>query len=432
MFYKVYSFLTYVGVPFFLCRLMWKGKKNKDYLKRIGERFGFANFPPRFSCDVWFHAVSVGEVKAVTGIIKRLLAEDPQMKVLITTTTPTGSEVVKKDLKNLVYHTYFPLDLPLVIEKFLKKVKPSLVVIVETEIWPNLFLKCYEKNIPLIMINARISPSSFRNYKLIYPFIKDVLNKADMILARSKEDANRFISLGVSEDKVCVVGDIKFDIEVDEKVILKGKELRKTFFDEGKKIWICASTHRGEEELIIKVFKEVLRKFPNLKLILAPRHPERVQEILNILNRYDLTYHLRSDPLKEKNYDVLVIDTLGELMYFYAASDLAFVGGSLVSIGGHNLLEPASLGLPILTGNHLHNFEEVRDLLLKNQALIVLNDEKELKDNLINLLEDEDKRRGFGERAKEVVEKNRGSSLKVISVIKDKICSASKGFCTNF
>ncbi len=415
---SIYSSLTYLAVPFVFGRFILKGLKNKAYLHRLNERFGFIDLPKDFSCDVWFHAVSVGEVKAISNVVKRLKENRPSLNILLTTTTPTGSDIVKKDLNKYVYHIYFPLDISLVVERFLNKLQPSLVVIAETEIWPNLFYKCYKKRIPLILINARMSLNSYKNYKKIRFFIKNVLNMCDKILARSKEDAKRFLELGADQRKVFVCGDIKFDIEISKEVISKGKELKKEVFG-NRFVWIAASTHRGEEEIVLKVHKRLIKSYPNSSLILAPRHPERAEEAIRLCEQMGLKWQRRTNFTEGREFDVYIVDTLGELLIFYSASDVSFVGGSLVNIGGHNLLEPAALGLPVISGKYLSNFEEVKALLNSENALICVEDSTTLLNELLRLIKDPEQRRILGKKAQEVVKKNQGSSSRVVSVIEE-------------
>ncbi len=419
LFSLTYNSLAYLVSPFILGRFLIKGIKNREYLKRLNERLGFINFPPQFSC-VWFHAVSVGESRAVAPIVNLFRDRRSDLNLLITTTTPTGSEVVKKEFNNYVFHTYFPLDLSLVLDGFIKRANPALVVIVETEIWPNLFLKCHGKDIPVIMINARLSPSSFKGYKRIKSFMAGVLNCCEKILARSDEDAERFISLGVKPNKVIVCGDIKFDITMSKDIIVRAKELRsKITKGKNKLIWIAASTHKGEEEILLRVYKNIIKDHPDFLLIIAPRHPERVDEVLELCKKYNLIWVKRSEYKYEKEFSVFVVDTLGELMLFYGLSNISFVGGSLVKVGGHNLLEPASLGLPIITGKYLFNFEESRQLLLKGRGMIIVDGEQSLEKELRDLIDNDQKRKELGTRAQKIVKLNQGSSLKVFSILNE-------------
>lgn len=413
-----YSTLAYLALPIVFGRLAIKGMKAPAYYKRLPERLGFTSFPS-LKKSIWIHAVSVGEVIAALPIIKHLHKAFPNLDLVVTTTTPTGSERVLDNLDDSMYHTYLPYDLPGTVDRFLKSAQPILAIIMETEIWPNLFLSCARKSIPIVMANARLSPSSFKRYQNIRSFITPVLNSCRKVLAQSRLDEERFLNLGVDPNKLLVCGNIKFDIDLSPEHMQKGEDLRH-IMGKNRKVWIAASTHAGEEELILKAHSKILKEFPNALLILVPRHPERFDSVAELCSKAGFSYHRRSQNLfPEKDVSVYLGDTMGELPFLYAASDLAFVGGSMIQVGGHNLLEPAALNLPILTGQYLFNFSEVADKLLENNALIKIQDGNQLSESLFYLFKNPHAAEIMGNRAREVVENNKGSLFKTLKHIQE-------------
>ncbi len=411
-----YNLLAYGTLPFAVGRIIYKSFKLPSYRERIYERFGVVKFP-QLKRSIWLHAVSVGEVQAALPICFKLREKFPEIPIVITTTTPTGSNIVQKNLRPNMYHSYLPYDVNKFVTKFIDHVNPVCFIVMETEIWPNLFCNLYKNNVPIVIANGRISPSSYKNYLKIKFFMSKILNKCSYILVQNEEYAKRFIDIGAPEKKVRVFGNIKFDIPVPEDKIQSGKELKEKYF--GKyKILIGASTHGEEEKTLLDIYSNLIKKNDKLKLILVPRHPERFNLVYDLCKSYGFNVHRRSYSLvPEGNFDVYLGDSMGEMMMYYAMSDVAFVGGSLEKIGGHNVLEPASIGVPVVIGPNYFNFQEIIDVFKKNNAIVVAKDKFELEKEILNLLENKDKRTNIRNNAKKVLDKNKGALSKTLDVV---------------
>ncbi len=424
----LYTAVLYLLAPLVLLRLFWLGRKNPDYRRRWPERFGF--FPEiQFSRPVlWIHAVSVGEVQAARTLIDRLLADYAHYQLLITTVTPTGAAGVARAYGDAVQHVYCPYDLPLAVRRFLARFRPCLLLIMETELWPNLLAICRRRAVPVLLVNARLSACSGRRYGRFGAFSKETLANLSLIAAQSQADAERFLELGAPADKVVVTGNLKFDSscpQASDETASEPAQPRQGLFAADMPIWIAASTHAGEEELVLAAFEQVLESSPNCLLILAPRHPERCEAVLELCRRRRLATARRSEPGEcGPATRVFVLDTLGELARFYACSDVAFVGGSLVpDVGGHNLLEPAALGLPVISGEQPFNFAEASRLLHEAGALLFVSNPQELAREVSALLADAAKRRRMGEKAREVVLANRGATDRVMDILRTYIAT---------
>jgi 3-deoxy-D-manno-octulosonic-acid transferase len=408
----LYTFLTYLAVPAVLARLLIRGLKAPGYRRRWGERFGFPAFGPQ-SGSIWVHAVSVGEVQAAVPLIKGFQEHYPGRPVVVTTTTPTGSERVRALLGDSVHHSYLPYDLPGAVRRFLARVEPALVVVMETELWPNLFAACHRRSIPLMVVNARLSPRSFRGYGRLRPLIAGPLNRASLILAQTEAEAERFRALGAPDRRVVATGNLKFDQGLPEGVTEAGHALRQRW-GPGRPVWVAASTHAGEEEQVLTAHRRLLATFPEALLVLVPRHPERFDEAAEAVAAAGFTACRRSHECEPQGHSVYLADTMGELPLLFAASDVAFVGGSLVPTGGHNLLEPAALGLPVVTGPHLFNFREIAALLLEQGAALRVQSGAELGDTVAALFDDAERREAMGRRGRETVAANRGARERIL------------------
>ncbi len=415
----VYHTLTYILLPFLILFWFVKSLLNKSYLDRLTQRFGFS-YPKMNSGSIWIHAVSVGEVQATIPLVNELKYHYPNKEIIITTVTPTGSEQVKNIFKGTVRNSYIPFEVNFAIKNFFNSINPSVALIMETEIWPNLYKECGTRGIPLILVSARISGKSLVNYKRFLPLFRDTLSHGILIAAQSQIDADRFLALGACEDRTWIMGNIKFDFKVPEEIITKARTHRSKIFS-GRKIWIAASTHDPEEEIILEAHKKISNKIGNILLILAPRHPERFAKITQILKDDEWTYSKKSDDQDiPESCQVLLVDTIGELLFFYACSDVAFVGGSLFPVGGHNLLEPASIGLPIITGAHTFNQKEMTDRLSQANALRIAHNSNSLSSNVIFFLKNPDESKNIGHKGKLIVENNKGaikSLMKRLSII---------------
>lgn len=423
----LYTSLLYLLLPLAFLRLWLRSLKAPVYRQRFAERLGYFKPPVQTPC-IWLHAVSLGEVNAASPLIKALLQRHPSTPLVITTMTITGSETVQRLFGAQVFHVYLPYDIPFAIRGFLKRTKPKLAIIMETELWPNLFQHCAKSSIPLTVVNARLSTHSFKNYKRLGKLIHPMLNCISMLAAQTTADAERFIQLGLSPERVQTLGNIKFDVSLDPKSIATGKALRESW---GKRpVWIAASTHAGEEEYVLNAFTEIKKLLPSALLVLVPRHPQRFDEVIALCSQRFRVLSRTEQKEAQKNcdddIDIFVGNTLGEMPLFYATADVAFLGGSLVPIGGHNLLEPAMLSLPTLTGPHLFNFTEISQLLIGAGAIIKIEDPGMLATEIISLLNDPLRRQEMGERGQALVLEGQGALARYLQLIEKLIPSSFK------
>lgn len=402
-----------------MLRLLFLGFKNKEYHTSILPRFGFLKHQAQKTKLFWIHAVSVGEVQAASPLIKHMLEQHPEKTLLITTTTPTGKAHLQRLFGEQVIHQYVPYDIPLAINAFIRSYKPEKLIVMETEIWPNLYHLVAKSGADVYLINARLSEKSYKGYAKFKSLIKNSLNQCEKISAQFDADAKRFMQLGVDENKIVVTGNIKNDISVSDKELNQAQALKQNWQNK-KLVWIAASTHDGEETEVLNVHKDLLEQQPDALLILVPRHPERSAKIAQLIGKFNLDFSLSSN-LATKEFvsttQVLIVDELGVLMTYFATVDIAFVGGSLIPHGGHNLLEPACLGLPIMSGPNLRNFQQISELLLKNESLILVNNSAEMFNQLKNYLASKEKFLSMGARAKQSYLENRGSIEAIIKLL---------------
>ena len=401
-------------MPFLFLRLVWKSRKLSDYRQRFPERLGF--YPVKLDRCLWVHAASVGEALATIPLIKALKARYPQFPMLVTTMTPTGAHRVKAALGDTVTHVYLPYDFPDAVYRFLKSMKPSMAIIMETEMWPNLFAACRKRNIPVCLMNARLSARSARGYQRILPLTKEILSHITMIAAQGEADAARFIALGASKEQVVVTGNLKFDLPLPDDLLAKGDFLRKNL-GENRFVWVAASTHPGEEEKILAAHAMLLKQYPTALLVLVPRHPDRFDEVDALIAKSFNRVRRSTHDGSTINVPVYLADTMGEMLLFYAAADVAFVGGSFIPHGGHNMLEVALLKKAIITGPHVFNFADIADLFFASNAMLKANDEKALADLLIALASDKTRCIDLGNRAFEVMKANGGALQRQLDVI---------------
>ena len=410
----LYNLLTYLLLIPFACYWIVRGLGNRKYLDRLGQRFGFG-FPSIERC-IWVHAVSVGEVQAAAPLIRALAIRFPDRALLITTVTPTGAERVRVLFGDSVYHCYIPFEFPHAVNAFFRDVNPEAALIMETEIWPNLYRACGVRQVPLILVSARISPRSVPGYRKLLPLIRETLSHGIIIAAQSEPDADRFLSLGANPTRTCVMGNIKFDVEPDPEVPGKGKAARAELFGE-RPVWIAASTHDGEEELVLDVHRALQRRHPDLLLLLVPRHPERFAVVRELVENKGFSVVSRTEGRPAGDAGVFLGDTMGEVPMFYVASDVAFVAGSLVPIGGHNLLEPAALGVPVVTGPHNFNAQDIADLFIEMGACRVVKDADELVETVSELLSNPDEAAHLGRAGQNLLEGNRGALERLLVLL---------------
>lgn len=412
-----YTLVMYVLVPVILWRLAWRGLAQPEYFQRWSERFGF--FPARHGDTkaLWVHAVSVGEVAAAAPLLERLRKRHPQWPLVITTITPTGSAQVRKLWGDDAFHVYLPYDLGASVRRFLKRTRPALAIVMETEIWPNLFLECEAAQIPIVVANARLSERSLRGYGPVRGLARMAIRCARTIAAQSSADAERLIALGARPERVLVAGNMKYDLALPQELPFKSASWRARW-GVSRPVWVAASTHELEEADVLDAHQWVLQRFPDALLLWAPRHPERFRAVEQAAREAGLAVATRSvDTLPGKACQCFVINTLGELLMFYATADLAFVGGSLQPIGGHNVLEAAALGVPCLVGPHTFNFAEATDHLLASGAALRLDTAKALGPAVIALLTDADQRSMMAEAARALVARERGAVERTLLLV---------------
>jgi 3-deoxy-D-manno-octulosonic-acid transferase len=415
----LYIILFYSIVPLIILRLIWRGFKAKEYWYRWSERFGFYNNTILKSQNcIWIHAVSVGEVHAAVPLIKLLLKNYPQQNILITNMTPTGSAQVKQIFaeQKRIINCYLPYDLPDAVNRFLNKTQPKLAIIMETELWSVLFHACKQKNIPIILANARLSARSAKKYTYVKNFSQQLLSCINIIAVQNNIDAQRFIKLGAKPQNVNIIGSIKFDVTLADNLFTQAEILKNTWGNQ-RLVWIAASTHAGEEEIILDVFAKLKLKIPHILLILVPRHPERFKNVEKLCKKNDITICRSKNEKCNHQTEIYLGDTMGELPLLYASSDIAFIGGSLVPVGGHNLLEPATLGIPSIIGEYSFNFAEIADNLITHNATIQIGSDKELLNILSKYLTNKKLRQQMGQNARLFIENNRGALNRLYKLI---------------
>ena len=387
-------------------------------------RFGILPKDLAIDRPIWIHAVSVGEAMAVKALAAELRAVYPDKRFVISTVTPTGNKIARGLAKDGDFVTYLPFDFSFIVKSVIDKINPSFFIIAETEIWPNLISYLHKKNIPISVVNGRISDSSYRGYHMVRFLLKPILDKISLFCVQTNSDAERFKGLGVPEEKIKITGNMKFDIEdcADSK---KGyTDYRKRLdLEFSEKLLVAGSTHPGEEEIILNVYKDSLSEFPYLKLLIAPRHPERAQEIASLIRKFGFETRMislsNSQTVRQSNSQtVFILDTMGQLINYYAIADIVFVGGSLIKKGGHNILEPASFAKPILFGPYMFNFRDIAELFLINQAAILVNNQEELKVKIKEFLGAPVETQQMGQRAKELILDNAGATKRNAQLIK--------------
>lgn len=412
----LYSAVLYLLIPVTVYHLIWRGFRFREYFQRWNERYGAYEQAPQ-PVDIWLHAVSVGEVNAAAPVVDALRRQRPELRWVVTTITPTGSERVRTLWGEGVQHVYAPYDLPGAVGRFLEHYRPAVVLVMETELWPNLLFGCHDRRIPAYILNARLSGRSLRGYSVLRPLIARALRTVKRVAAQSAADAERFGLLGATPEQVRDIGNLKFDVRLPENADALAAEFRQRL-GRARPVWIAASTHENEEAAVLDVHRRLRQRWPDLLMLWAPRHPERFPRALEQAQEAGFrTATRRASRWPDQATDVFVIDTLGELTAFYACADIAFVGGSLQPIGGHNLLEPAAVGTPMVTGPHLHNFAEISKQLREAGALDIEADAAGIAKAIERLLSDEAARTSMAEAGRALVEHGRGALPRTLEMI---------------
>jgi 3-deoxy-D-manno-octulosonic-acid transferase len=407
--------------PLVIFRLFWRSRSNPAYRQRISERLGFVDINSDKPI-IWVHAVSVGETIAAQPLIEALIKNYSDHQLLITTTTPTGSDRVKALFGDRVAHVYFPYDLPDVIKRFIKRVNPQKLIVIETEIWPNLFAKCGLKKIPLVLVNARLSERSTDKYLKIKSLVKETLSNISLIAVRSSTDATRFKALGASDKQISILGNIKFDFTVDEKQLEQGKQRRQQL-KKNECVWVVASTHAGEDEKILAMYKSLREQFPTLLLVLIPRHPERFDDVFLLTTALEeegikTIRHSQLNDYKEAQADIILGDSMGEMQSWFAMADVVFMGGSLVKTGGHNPLEATAQGIPVVSGPHMFNFDDIADQLSDEELLFICESDKKVEAVTAGLLGQLANHSDFKKKAQKFMQQHQGVTARIIESLR--------------
>jgi len=427
----IYRVLLLLLLPVLLLILFLRSFTQKQYRQRLSERLGF--FPkPASKNGIVVHAASVGEVIALAPFIEQLLVTYPNSPITLTTFTPTGSAQAKKLFSDRVQHGFLPLDVFPCTQLFLTRLKPKLVIFMETELWPNLVAQCQSKQIKLLLINARLSQKSVNSYQRISTLITPTLNRFDKILYQSQINAQHYAQLGTDADRGEVSGNVKFDLSLNQTTLDKAKQLQQ-LLPANRTIWLVASTHEGDELIALNAFKGIQVSFPQLLLVLVPRHPERFQLVAKLCEAHHFSIAKRSEQTQVEQQDIWLLDTLGELLSAYSLADIITMGGSFNDIGGHNPLEPALFKKAVIVGHNMSNFIEIMTQLQQNKGIIALdtptksstsaddytdNQSQLLANAVLSLLTDQDKRASLGEQAHQVVMANQGASAKTLAHVK--------------
>ncbi|MGC1458861.1 MAG: lipid IV(A) 3-deoxy-D-manno-octulosonic acid transferase [Steroidobacteraceae bacterium] len=406
---------SYLLAPFYLAALWWRGRREPGYWRGLGQRFGLGGPLP---APVWLHAASVGEVQAAAILVTALRARDAQLPLLVTATTAAGlARAQSLFAASGVAVRYVPLDLPGAVRRFMERVRPRLAIVLETEIWPNLFRACGAAGVPLVLASARLSERSARRYRRLGRALREALAGVVQVAAQTQADAQRFAALGVPLRRIAVTGNLKADLAVPDSVLENGSRLRAQLAP-GRPVWVAGSTHEIEEQQVLSAHRAVRAAHPQALLVLVPRHPRRFEAVAEWLRREQVAVarQSRADPVTDAT-QVLLVDAMGLLLDFYAAGDVAFVGGSLVAVGGHNLLEPAALARPIVTGPSHANAREVLQALKAVQAVRVVGNAAELGRAVTELLRDAEARQRMGAQALQVVSEGRGACARVMALL---------------
>lgn len=412
----LYNLLSILALPGVLLRLLWRARKNPGYALRIAERFGF--YSKNYQTGgIVVHAVSVGETVAAQPLIESLLQTYPDTPITVTSTTPTGSARVTNLFGDAVQHVYLPYDYSWALRQFFKTFKPSIMIVMETEWWPNLLIQTHKRNIPLVMANARLSERSLKGYLRIGSLARRMAMCITKICAQTSKDADNFIALGVPADRVAVTGNIKFDSTAEDLVRERAAKLKSSIGD--RPVWIAASTHAAEEALVIEAIQTILLKFPQALTIIVPRHPERFAAIYQSLTQAGLQVARRSQNESiTPETQVYLGDTMGELLLLYGAADSAFVAGSFVPAGGHNMLEAAMMGCAIVMGPHLQNVSTQAAQLVQAQGMVVVDSPAALAQQIMEWFQYPDKRQLSAERAHKFMLDNQGAVERTMNLIK--------------
>ena len=420
--HAAYNWLLRLLLPCVLLRLLWRGLRNPAYWRRIPERFGFAP-PLPAPRPIWIHAVSVGEVRATIPLVRELTDRYPDHPLLITTMTPTGSAQVVQLFGGKLAHCYAPYDYPAAVRRFLDRTQPVMAIVMETELWPNIFHLCRRRSSPVFVTNVRLSESSMRKYRRFASLARATLQQVNRFAAQSPADAQRLLTLGAAPEAVVVTGSIKFELNAGAS-LREAAEVLRISWGQDRPVWLAASTREGEEEMVLAALAQLKKqaRFANMLLVLVPRHPERFAAVARLCKKnYRIALRSETRGALDSAVEILVGDTMGELQLIYGAADVAFIGGSLVPTGGHNLLEAAGMGKPVVFGPHMYNFQEISQMTLERGAGVQIQAPAQLAGAVADFLGNANRRDQAGEAGRKMVEENRGALERNLSLIAELI-----------
>ncbi|MBD1390967.1 lipid IV(A) 3-deoxy-D-manno-octulosonic acid transferase [Neiella sp. HB171785] len=413
-----YSLLLYLALPLIFCRQLWRSRQDSGHRQRWLERLGFVKRLDA-SADtriIHFHLVSVGETLAALPLLNRWMAQHPDDHLHVTCMTLTGSREIQKRLGDRVSHSYLPYDLPDAMSRFYQRIPAAITVIMETELWPNLLHQAKRHHTRTLVMNARLSERSFNRYNRWPAATSQLLMPLDQICCQTQATLERFQALGAAPDKLALTGNLKFDMDISAQILARGDELRQQLGSQ-RPVWIAGSTHEGEDAILLQAHRTILQQYPDALLILVPRHPERFDQVASMIEDHELTFERRSRGPVSSNSQVLLGDTMGELLVMYRAADIAFVGGSLIARGGHNPLEPVALERPVLSGKAVFNFTEVYQMLEQADAMRWANDASAISHSIAQLIDQPDIKLAMTSAASQVLQRHQGACLRTISAI---------------
>lgn len=417
-----YNLLLHFLLPFLFVRLLWRGRITPAYKQNMAQRFGgHKNLPQG---GIVIHAVSLGETVASQPLVNALLAQYPDIPIIITNTTATGAERARTLWGDKVTQCYLPYDYRWAMSRFLSKSAPRLIIVMETELWPNFLAQAQQQKIPVVLANARLSEKSAAGYAKVESLVKPMLNALSVLAVQDQDTAQRFLDLGAPSEVVQVTGSLKFDLTIADNLVQQADELREQWHLQQRPVWVAASTHEGEDEIVLQAFKTVQQTFANALLILVPRHPERFDAVFELINKQGFAVTRRSQQqVVGSNTEVFLADSMGELLLWLALADVAFVGGSFVKVGGHNPLEPAALAVPIVTGQTMFNFKQITEVLVQAGALKQVTNSNELAQIVVAWLQNPEQKQQAGQAGLQVVNANKGALAKHL-VIVDRLLKA--------
>ena len=418
----LYRLLLAVAYPWVHIRLRLRSRREPDYAERIEERFG--RLPNSLPVGpIWFHTVSAGETIAAAPFISRLSAEMPGTPFLVTTMTPTGSAQVTARLGDSVAHCYAPYDFESSVARFFDRIRPRLLVLMETELWPNMLAAAEQRDVPVLLVNARLSERSRRGYARVGALTHEMLNRISFIACQYSEHAERFLALGARPDRLGVLGSVKFDVELASDHVQRVEQLVEVWDLADRPVWVAGSTHAGEEQILLEAHRQVLTKLDGALLIIVPRHPYRSEEVCLIINQAGLRYRRMSEGggMNPAELQVIVGDTMGELVYLYGLSSIAYLGGSLVSVGGHNPIEAAICGQPLLMGPETFNFPDVVSAFADAGCLTLVSSSEEIAARVIGCFSDVELQARQGAIARSVVDANTGATERLLNLLRTQI-----------